>query len=515
MDARQFCQQVNSVFRSYCRSRSGNVATMFAFAVIPMIGFVGAAVDYSVANKTKAAMQAALDQTALMIAKNAGNQSASEIQTLADNYVKAFLNGKNITGLQITTDYSQSNSSVKINASGSVKTNFMGLMGFNTLDVRSSSTAQWGSSTKLRVALVLDNTGSMADNGKMTALQTATKSLLSRLSSASKVNGDVVVSIIPFVKDVNLGSSNSGQPWLLWDDGTDNSWDGSKGTCSKPGNGKRSLCIAQGTCSLSANTTQPTCTSAGTCSISGNTTQSSCTAAYACSVGNWNTQSACNNHGGTWNAGVWTAGKWTAETWTPASHSTWNGCVVDRGDPTGPSSGNYDTNAVAPTTSIPATLYVPESYSDCPQQAMALSYNWSAMTNLVNNMAPAGETNQGIGLQVGWLSLTNNSVLSGPPKTPGSQDHIILLTDGLNTKNRWYSDQASIDAREALLCSNVKAAGITLWTIQVNTGGDPTSTLLQQCATDSDKFFLLTSANQILSAFDSISFKITNLFLSK
>jgi len=57
------------------------------------------------------------------------------------------------------------------------------------------------------------------------------------------------------------------------------------------------------------------------------------------------------------------------------------------------------------------------------------------------------------------------------------------LTDGLNTEDRWYTNQASIDARQQIMCDNVKAAGITLWTIQVNTGGDPTSTLLQNCAT--------------------------------
>ena len=69
----------------------------------------------------------------------------------------------------------------------------------------SSGTAKWGTS-RLRVALVLDNTGSMADNGKMTALISATKSLLTQLQSAVTTNGDVYVSIVPFVKDVNLGA---------------------------------------------------------------------------------------------------------------------------------------------------------------------------------------------------------------------------------------------------------------------------------------------------------------------
>ena len=45
------------------------------------------------------------------------------------------------------------------------------------------STSNWGN-TRLRVALVLDNTGSMADDGKMTALKTATNNLLTQLKSA-------------------------------------------------------------------------------------------------------------------------------------------------------------------------------------------------------------------------------------------------------------------------------------------------------------------------------------------
>ena len=31
-------------------------------------------------------------------------------------------------------------------------------------------------------------------------------------------------------------------------------------------------------------------------------------------------------------------------------------------------------------------------------------------------------------------------------------------------------------------CANINAAKVTLYTIQVNTGGDPTSTLLKNCA---------------------------------
>lgn len=66
-----------------------------------------------------------------------------------------------------------------------------------------------------------------------------------------------------------------------------------------------------------------------------------------------------------------------------------------------------------------------------------------------------------------------------------------------------------------MTCDNIKAAGITLYTIQVNTSGDPTSTLLQKCASGSDKFFLLTSANEIVTTFNTIGTNLSKLYVAK
>ena len=98
---------------------------------------------------------------------------------------------------------------------------------------------------------------------------------------------------------------------------------------------------------------------------------------------------------------------------------------------------------------------------------------------------------------------------------------IILLTDGLNTQDRWYTSQSSIDARQQLTCNNINAAGITLYTIQVNTDGEPTSTLLQNCAgspgvyPDPSKFFLLTSSSQIVTTFNQIGTNLSKLYVAK
>jgi uncharacterized protein YegL len=311
----------------------------------------------------------------------------------------------------------------------------------------------------MRVALVLDNTGSMAQDGKMPALITATKTLLNQLKAAAVNNGDVYVSIVPFVKDVNVGPSKYQATWIDWTE-----WNANNGTCSGGGG-----------------------------------------------WGGWGGGGGGGSSGGTQSS--------CNGTWTPANHNTWNGCVVDRGNSSGPSSGNYDQNATTPTTTNTATLYAAEQYSSCPAAAvMALSYDWTGMTNLVNSMTPNGNTNQGIGLQIGWQSLVGGGPFPAPPTMDPNYKYtqvIILMTDGLNTQNRWYTSQTSIDSRQATTCTNVKAAGIVLYTVQVNTGGDPTSTLLQNCASDPSKFFLLTSANQMVATFTQIGTALSNLRIAQ
>ena len=62
---------------------------------------------------------------------------------------------------------------------------------------------------------------------------------------------------------------------------------------------------------------------------------------------------------------------------------------------------------------------------------------------------------------------------------------------------------------------NIKDTGVTIYAIQVNTGGDPQSALLQNCATDSSKFFLLTSSTQIVTTFQQIGTNLAKLHIAK
>jgi hypothetical protein len=406
-----------------------------------------------------------------MLAKDAATLSEDDLQLKAKNYFLALFNRPEAKVDEIHATYTtDGGSAVTVWGSVEVPTTFiqaLNVAGVHALDditLNGSSTTKWGN-VLLRVALALDNTGSMAQNGKMDALKSATKSLLKQLKDAATNNGNVYVSIIPFSKDVNVGSQNYNENWIDW-----SAWNSINGSNQ-----------VTTTCSNSPN---------GNAYGYGNGNGSNCTSTYH---------------------------------WVAANHNTWNGCITDRGTSTGPSSQNYDQNVTAPDPIIAASQFPAEQYNNCPVAMKGLSYDWTSMNSLVDSMQPNGNTNQPIGLVWGWQSLVGGGPLVAPAKNSSFtyQEAIILLSDGLNTQNRWSSNQSQVDKRmydssNGLgTCANIKAVGTIIYTIQVNTNGDPTSTLLQNCASSSDKFYLLTSANDIISVFQQIGTNLTKLRLAK
>ena len=436
-------------------ANAANVSLTFALGMLPIVGAAGAAVDYSQANSVKAAMQAAADSTALMLAKTvgAGTLPSDQINQKANDYFSALLNRKEVSAIQVSTTYTVG-TSIVVAATGSVKTNFMGIMGMSSMQVAVISQSKWGGSSKMQVALALDNTGSMAEWNKMGALKNATHSLLDQLKGSAANPNDVNVAIIPFSRDVNVGKDNYNAPWIDfadWDD--DNGSDVSTKSCTTPSTGKSGK------------------------------SKKKCT---------------------------------TSTSWAPDNHNTWNGCVTDRDQ-------SYDTTNTPPNPgdkNLPptsaSTLFPAEQYESCPTAMMGLTNNWTALNAKVDQMTPAGNTNQSIGLAWAWNALSTGLPMNAPGKGPDVRQIIILLTDGLNTQNRWYSDQASIDARQKILCTNIKAAEITLYTIQVNIGRmSPVSTLLQECASKPEYFFHLTSTGEVATVFNTIGTNLSQLRLAR
>ena len=541
-------------------ARGGNVAITFAISAIPILAFVGAAVDYSRANAIKGALQAALDSTALMLSRDAATLSSTNLQTKASNYFNAMFTRGGVTNIKVTATYSSTGgSNVAVGGSADMPTQFMSILGYNAITVAGTATAAWGS-TRLRVALVLDTTGSMDYDGKLTALKTATKNLLTQLQNTASTNGDVYVSIVPFSRGVNVGASNYSASWIDWSE-----WEAAPAYLATWLANSSNLATWEQTgpgnaCPFSNSKTGFTCTNSPATGASNTSTipASGSYAGYICpsvDSGNKDATKGGFYYNGCYNStsatrtiatgsyascgtavncscsGSGSSRKCTqayfTHAWIANARSTWAGCVADRGSTTAPStSAGNDQTATAPTAGDTTTLYPARQDRYCPQAAIGLSYNWTTMNSVVTNLDANGGTNQPIGLMHGWHSLAGIGPYAAPAKETGYSynEVIILLSDGLNTWDRWYGngsgtntavDYRMVDSSGKGTCANIKAAKITIYTIQVNTGGDATSTLLKNCASSSDKFFLLTSAGQIVTAFNQIGTNLSQLRVAK
>jgi Flp pilus assembly protein TadG len=150
---------------AYGRENRGNVALMFGLAAIPIILAVGAAVDYSFANRAKTE----LDQIADAASLSAVSQSALALSAAAEqkNAVKFFkaqaasLKRDTLGTVSAKVTDGASGRTALVSYTASVPTAFMGIVGYNNIPISGSSTAATALPTYIDFYLLLDNTPSM------------------------------------------------------------------------------------------------------------------------------------------------------------------------------------------------------------------------------------------------------------------------------------------------------------------------------------------------------------------
>lgn len=609
-DFRVLAARLGKTFRSsagkFFGSRRGNVATIFALSLIPIAIAAGTGLDLSRALVVRARLAAALDAAGLAVGATNGLTTAQQT-TLAQSYFSANYTADPSFGTPDAVSVTPGTQNIALSANVNMPTTLMNIVGIDTLSVGYTSKVVWGQ-TKLWVSLVLDNTGSMCEpdncagtNNKITALKSATHSLLATLQNAATNAGDVQVALIPFSKDVNVGTTYENATWIDWTD-----WDaapsngtpstsigpgsscpytsGSKGyrcttgpvngasttgTIPSSGTYKGYICPGQDGGTISAGRTGhyyngcynsvPTqtltstdsktttvvttysCTSNSSGTCTGSTTNSATTNTVDNGTTNVTTSGYTGDSGPTTTNGsptttngsrvttssthghtttyttTWTVTVVTPSTivtvtgaapfnhtWIANSHDSWGGCVMDR-------TQDYDTTNT--TASGTSTDFPAENSAYCPPGTITtLGYNWTTLSGQVDAMTANGNTNQTIGLAWGLQALTDGDPLNAGALPQNTTQVIILLSDGLNTQNRWSTSQSAIDAREALACTNAKAAGAVIYTIFVDLNGSSgNSAALQSCATDSTKYFDLTTTGAIITTFNNIAAQITQL----
>ncbi len=217
MSIASFRTKAVSLRHTFQSDDRGNVAMMFGLAILPMLVFAGAGLDYTRAQTERERLQAALDATGLALAKLPKTTDAATLQTKANEYFAAsFLPRATDATPTITATATNNGSRISLVAQSAVATSFMRLAGWNALPIGVDGEVV-NEKKKIELALVLDNTGSMGWSGKMPALKVAVNDLIDQLKAKVVDPDDVKLSLVPFASSVRVSTDYFNASWLRWD----------------------------------------------------------------------------------------------------------------------------------------------------------------------------------------------------------------------------------------------------------------------------------------------------------
>jgi Putative Flp pilus-assembly TadE/G-like len=214
-----------------------------------------------------------------------------------------------------------------------------------------------------------------------------------------------------------------------------------------------------------------------------------------------------------------------------AERIRWTGCLTDRGP-------GFDTNDKRVDVTRPDSFYPAMNCDRDPRrpqlaQVQPLTDNWNALRNTVDRMSADGCTNVTIGARFGLAALAPSG--AGPVGggvaygTADVDKYLIILTDGLNTKNRFTNacggggSATSIDDKTKTMCDEIKAKSsrrdargnsipdVKVFTVRVIEGN---KTLLTNCATNASMYKEVNNAAGIDAVFKDILREITRLQLT-
>ncbi len=493
--------RVVSRLRAFANARQGNIAMIYALTLIPIIAATGSAIDLSRGMVVKMRLGESLDAAALAVGGTLGLTQA-QMQAKAQQYFNANYPSTDI-GQVSNLSVTMSGQVVTVTATATVQTSFMGLFGINSLTVNSTAEVT-KDSHGLEVALVLDNTGSMAQSGKLAALKTAASTMIDTIWAGQNNPAYARGSIVPFSFTVRvdtptflannwvdkngisstakLNFDNNKYAFAVWATMKNQSWGG---------------CLEARPNGLEELDTPPTVGTPDTLWVPYFYPDEPDAAAYA-----------------------------------GYSHTYLADGVAGTQDPRLKSSAKYiNQNNAGPNTGCTMLKIQP------------LTNDATVLKNQINQMVATGNTDVNLGAGWGWRTLSPT-----PPYTEGSPygdpywtKAMVLLTDGTNTEpttNTWHKSdytafnylirnqllpgqyttaatEAELDRRTALVCENAKAAGIRIYSILLMDNTTRAINLMTGCATSPSLYFNSPTAGQLQAVFDAIATDLSNLRVSK
>jgi Mg-chelatase subunit ChlD len=503
------------------RDQRGNVAVLFAFSMVPLIGLLGGSVDVTRHQRYKVELLNAMDAAAIALVRR-GAKDDNAADTFIANTVTAMMPGggkdkmlhvNRFDAIEVPGGY-------RVVANGYMDTAFLPVIGIRKIDLV-LETEVVASTGRYEVALALDNTGSMLEHNKIGALKKAANQLIDKLYEDEGAEDRVKMALVPFTTTVNIRGRAFNPEWL-----------DPKG-------------LGLGSHRFDAYDREVSRLDIFDAFSDGQVGPDGLPVAW---------KGCVEARSGDFDTDDTAPGNDPATRWTP--YLSPDG--ADRGSgPDYARSNSYvddqitSTRATAlqrlknvdkyfrPIVSASFDIFDDESgpNQSCRTPIVELTNNEKRMHDAINGMQAGGYTHIPQGLAWGWRVLS-----PGEPFTQGveyddetTQKALVLLSDGKNTfpdiytsygyqadgrlAGTWNAGVQKLNERVTTICERVKETGIRLYMILLEENDLQTKQIFEDCASKDEEgkplYYEVPTASQLDDAFEDIGKDLNTLRITR
>ena len=532
----------------FARRRDGNIALIFGLCAIPVIVGAGVAIDAGRAYMVKMELESALDSSALAVASSSG-LTAAQLQSRLQSYFSANYASASAISQDLTVTMTDPTQPViNVTATAQVPTTFLRLVDIDTVTVAANNQVTKGTNA-LELALVLDNTGSMMCGdgypttcdtpSHISTLRTDGQDIIDTLFADSADPSMLKIAIVPYVTAVNIGPAMS-QSGILNTNvpSTSGVYYDYKGVAIKDPTGAN----------IVFDSTQ---TSTATNAWKGCVVEPTLPNEDASGDGPDITEPAGGWTGAT--MGSW----WTAYYWKSGTATSYNGFNTESDNTWYITTKNPKQKIQYEEIDGNVSTATDDSYGpnlSCPTPLVRLTNTQATLDSAMQNMTAWANSGTAItvGMIWGWRALSPNPPFADgqPYGTPSLVKAVVLETDGNaevggNTQSNTddytgygyisdgklgsstsglyppYGNPAVgtanyyLQTRLTTLCTNMKNAGIVIYTIGLGIGAS--NTQLAGCAGPPGKgqFYPAPTSADLTTAFQQIAISLNSLRLSQ
>lgn len=504
------------VLPRYVRERTATIAIMFALMGPIIIGAMGMALDYAQAYLVKQRLEQAIDAAALAAA--ASSTDAADIEQrvrdfFAANYPPEKLGVTFDPVVVVTGDI------VQVTGNADYETTFLRVLGIEEIDVSANTTVQ-REVQGLEVALVLDNTGSMASNNNIQSLKDASEAFINIMFDRASNPNFIRIGMVPYANSVRVGRYGLG----LNPDGSD--YDGDAFVTLPPG---------------VSYTNDHTSDDWYGCVIEYNDTgYTSAATHFAGSKGQLWYDTGGNPDGHGWDPRDGNNDPYDNDV-LDEYEGPWDiyayGRVISNGQECDDYGGysNYRCSDCTGWSGRCNSSYCFCWRSDsnhgtnqsCPYAyVMPLSSDRDALIEHLDDMTPHGNTLGNIGMLWGSRLISPEPPFeeASPWDDVNWRKAVVMMTDGDNTRDGTYSafwfrnkhnlTVGDFNERFEETCEDLKEKGVTIYTITFSSGtSENTKGYYERCASSEDQYYDAPTQEKLIEVFQTIARELSNLYI--